>query len=146
MRVFFFGLLSTILLTPVWAQEEERPPQKKPVLIRDDRTDRKPEEEVFIHDPQKAAENVEIGDFYFKRENYKAAADRYRDAVKYNLQWAESYKKLIATLEQQEKFAEALQMAEQFLDMNPMSEEAQEFQKKREELLKQNQNRQQPGP
>lgn len=116
------------------------------MLIRDDRTERKPEEEVFIHDPQKATENVEIGDFYFKRENYKAAADRYRDAVKYNLQWAESYKKLIATLEQQEKFAEALQIAEQFLDMNPLSEEAQEFQKKREELLKQNQNRQQPGP
>jgi hypothetical protein len=29
-------------------------------------------------DPHKAAKSVEVGDFYFKRKNYRAAEERYR--------------------------------------------------------------------
>ncbi len=31
--------------------------------------------------PHKAEKNVEVGDFYFKRKNYRAALDRYREAL-----------------------------------------------------------------
>ncbi len=32
-------------------------------------------------DPHKAAKDIEVGDYYFKeRKNYRAAADRYREA------------------------------------------------------------------
>ncbi len=34
-------------------------------------------------DPHKAAKNVEVGDFYFRRKNYRAAEDRYREALRY---------------------------------------------------------------
>ena len=34
-------------------------------------------------DPHKAAKDVEVGDFYFKRKNYRAAEDRYREALLY---------------------------------------------------------------
>ncbi len=34
-------------------------------------------------DPHKAAKSVEVGDFYFKRKNYRAAEDRYREALYY---------------------------------------------------------------
>jgi tetratricopeptide (TPR) repeat protein len=33
--------------------------------------------------PHKAEKNVEVGDFYFKRKNYRAALDRYREALYY---------------------------------------------------------------
>ena len=33
--------------------------------------------------PHKAAKDVEVGDFYFKRKNYRAALDRYREALYY---------------------------------------------------------------
>src|SRR5216684_2729525 len=33
--------------------------------------------------PHKAAKDVEVGDFYFKRKNYRAAEDRYREALFY---------------------------------------------------------------
>src|ERR1700730_9512337 len=32
-------------------------------------------------DPHKAAKDVEVGDFYFKRKNYRAALARYQDAL-----------------------------------------------------------------
>ena len=33
--------------------------------------------------PHKAAKDVEVGYFYFKRKNYRAAEDRYREALRY---------------------------------------------------------------
>jgi tetratricopeptide (TPR) repeat protein len=39
--------------------------------------------ELHTWDPHKAAKNIEVGDFYFKRQNYRAAEDRYRDALRY---------------------------------------------------------------
>jgi tetratricopeptide (TPR) repeat protein len=33
--------------------------------------------------PHKADKDVEVGDFYFKRKNYRAALDRYREALYY---------------------------------------------------------------
>src|SRR4051812_7847166 len=40
-------------------------------------------QEFHPWDPHKAAKDVEIGDFYFKRKNYRAAEDRYREALLY---------------------------------------------------------------
>jgi tetratricopeptide (TPR) repeat protein len=37
--------------------------------------------EFHSYDPHKAAKNVEVGDFYFKRANYKAAESRYAEAL-----------------------------------------------------------------
>lgn len=32
-------------------------------------------------DPHKAAKDIEVGDFYFKKKNYRAALDRYKEAL-----------------------------------------------------------------
>src|SRR5579863_9553296 len=34
-------------------------------------------------DPHRAGKDIEVGDFYFKKKNYKAAEDRYREALFY---------------------------------------------------------------
>jgi Flp pilus assembly protein TadD len=39
--------------------------------------------EFQVWDPHKAAKDVEVGDFYFRRKNYRAAEDRYREALHY---------------------------------------------------------------
>jgi hypothetical protein len=39
--------------------------------------------EFHTWDPHKAAKDVEVGDFYFKRKNYHAAEERYREALRY---------------------------------------------------------------
>lgn len=40
-------------------------------------------QEFHPWDPHRAAKDVEVGDFYFKRKNYRAALERYRDALLY---------------------------------------------------------------
>jgi tetratricopeptide (TPR) repeat protein len=39
--------------------------------------------EFHSWDPHKAAKSIEVGDFYFERQNYRAAEDRYREALHY---------------------------------------------------------------
>src|ERR1700739_1671843 len=40
-------------------------------------------QEFRVWNPHKAQKNVEVGDCYFKRKNYRAALDRYREALYY---------------------------------------------------------------
>ncbi|HMK20721.1 MAG TPA: hypothetical protein VK466_00210 [Terriglobales bacterium] len=40
-------------------------------------------QEFHVWNPHKADKDVEVGDFYFKRKNYRAALDRYREALYY---------------------------------------------------------------
>jgi len=40
-------------------------------------------QELRPWDPHKAAKDVEVGDFYFRRKNYRAALERYREALVY---------------------------------------------------------------
>jgi tetratricopeptide (TPR) repeat protein len=40
-------------------------------------------EEFRVWNPHKAEKDVEVCDFYFKRKNYRAALDRYREALYY---------------------------------------------------------------
>ncbi len=38
---------------------------------------------MHVWDPHRAAKDVEVGDFYFKRQNYRAALSRYCEALTY---------------------------------------------------------------
>jgi tetratricopeptide (TPR) repeat protein len=40
-------------------------------------------QELQAWDPHKAAKDIEVGDFYFKRRNYRAAMERYKEALVY---------------------------------------------------------------
>src|SRR5215831_18210153 len=40
-------------------------------------------QELHPWDPHKAAKDLEVGDFYFKKKNYRAALDRYKEALEY---------------------------------------------------------------
>ena len=75
----------------------EEPPQgKAPVLIRDEVD--KPKAPL-VRDPAKADEEIKIGDFYFKRENYKAALARYQEALLDRPDYPPAQKKLMLTYE-----------------------------------------------
>jgi tetratricopeptide (TPR) repeat protein len=40
-------------------------------------------QEFQAWDPHKAAKDIEVGDFYYKRKNYRAALQRYKEALVY---------------------------------------------------------------
>jgi tetratricopeptide (TPR) repeat protein len=58
-------------------------------------------QEMRPWNPHKAAKDIEVGDFYFKRKNYRAALGRYREALEYkpgdaeaNFRMAQCFEKL----------------------------------------------------
>jgi tetratricopeptide (TPR) repeat protein len=77
--------------------------------------------------PHKAAKDVEVGDFYFKRKNYRAAQDRYREALLYKDNDAIATFRLAVCLEKMDQPDEARKEYESYLKIlphGPQSEEA----------------------
>jgi tetratricopeptide (TPR) repeat protein len=75
-------------------------------------------------DPHKAAKDVEVGDFYFKRKNYRAAEDRYREALLYKDNDAIATYRLAICLEKMDRPDEARQEYESYLRILPFGPEA----------------------
>ncbi len=76
-------------------------------------------------DPHKAAKDIEVGDFYLKvRKNYRAAEDRYREALYYKENDAMATFGLAVCLEKLNQPDEARQEYEAYLKILPDGPEA----------------------
>lgn len=80
-------------------------------------------------DPHRAAKNVEVGDFYFKRKNYRAAEDRYREALLYKDNDAVATFRLAVCLEKMGQPEDARKEYESYLRILPHGPQAEEAQK-----------------
>jgi hypothetical protein len=85
-------------------------------------------------DPHKAAKDVEVGDFYFKRKNYRAAEDRYREALLYKNNDAMATFHLAECLDKMNRLGEAQQEYEAYLKILPHGPEAEKAEKAIERL------------
>ena len=133
MRAFSYPILLLALALPV----QDRRLGRKPVLIRADDASAQEQEEVPPEpDPDKARKAVEIGNFYYKRENYKAAEVRYREAILYGPEWPEGYEKLVKTLETMARYDQAIRTCRDFLEAVPDSRKAPEFERRAKLLEK----------
>ena len=129
MRVYFLVLCGFVLLSSVVVGQQTET-GKKPVLIRDEvnkKDAEKPKEKVLVHDPAEAKKSVSIGDFYYKKDNFDAAASRYREAIDYNRQWSVPYEKLVKVLREQGKLKDAVEICELFLKENPDAKQVGKF-------------------
>ena len=80
-------------------------------------------------DPHKAAKDVEVGDYYFKRKNYGGAESRYREALLYKDNDAIATYKLAVCLEKMNRPDDALSEYESYLKILPYGPEAAEAKK-----------------
>jgi len=69
--------------------------------------------------PMRAMKDVEVGDFYFKKENYGAAISRYREALQYKPHDAEATFKLAEALNKTGDVAGATENYEAYLKILP---------------------------
>src|SRR6266851_1466330 len=86
--------------------------------------------------PHKAAKDVEVGDFYFKRKNYRAAEDRYREALLYKDNDALATFRLGECLEKLGQPGAARDHYESYLKILPHGPFAEEARKSVERLKK----------
>jgi tetratricopeptide (TPR) repeat protein len=84
--------------------------------------------EFHPFDPHKAMKAVEVGDFYFKKENYKAAISRYQEALLWKPQDAEATYKLAEALEKSGDKAGAAENYRAYLKILPHGPYAQKAQ------------------
>lgn len=80
-------------------------------------------------DPHKAAKDIEVGDFYFKRKNYRAAEDRYREALYYKDNDALATFRLAVCLEKLERPEDARTEYESYLKILPHGPQAEDAKK-----------------
>jgi tetratricopeptide (TPR) repeat protein len=71
--------------------------------------------ELHEWNPLRAMKDVEVGDYYYKKENYKAALSRYREALQFKPRDAVATFKLAQTLEKTKEFEEARTHYEEYL-------------------------------
>jgi tetratricopeptide (TPR) repeat protein len=76
-------------------------------------------QEFHPWNPMKAMKDVEVGDFYFKRKNYRAALDRYKEALYYKDNDAVASFRLAVCQEKLGDKAEAKKYFEQYLKILP---------------------------
>jgi Tetratricopeptide repeat len=92
--------------------------------------------------PHKAEKDLEVGDFYFKRKNYRAALDRYREALYYKDNDAAATFKVAICEEKLGDMDEARNAYEKYLKILPEGPFAQEAHRGLERLKAQSS----PGP
>ena len=88
----------------------------------------KPKEYAF--NPLQAEKELRIGNFYWKKKSYKAAAMRYEEAAKWNPGYAEAWLRLGEAHEKMRQSSEARAAYEQFLDLAAEDKRAGEIRKR----------------
>ena len=85
--------------------------------------------EFHPFDPHRAAKDVEVGDFYYKRQNYRAAVSRYREALLYKPNDAIATFSLADALEKAGDLREAAKNYQAYLKILPYGPKAREAHK-----------------
>jgi tetratricopeptide (TPR) repeat protein len=84
-RILALMLLFTV---GVWAQQP-KPQTQEPV-----EEDESLAPKTYTFNPLQANKELTIGNYYFKKKNYRAAAKRYTEATHWNPNYAEAYLRL----------------------------------------------------
>ena len=84
-----------------------------------DQPDTSDVQEFHPWNPMKALKDVEVGDYYFKRKNYRAALDRYKEALYYKDNDAIASFRLAQCQEKLGDKTEARKYYEQYLKILP---------------------------
>jgi tetratricopeptide (TPR) repeat protein len=104
--------------------EEEVPPEEDAAA--------KPKEYSF--NPLQAEKEMRVGNYYFKRGKYRAAADRYHEASMWNPTLAEAYLREGGAAEKQHDKKAAKQAYSKYLEVAPDAKDAADVKKKLSKL------------
>jgi len=90
--------------------------------------------EKVAFNPVQSKKFVSVGDFYFKKNDFKAATQRYRDATRYNDANAEAWLKLGESEEKRGSPKNARAAYEKYLQLAPQAKNASEIKRRLDKL------------
>ncbi|MBI3694864.1 MAG: tetratricopeptide repeat protein [Acidobacteria bacterium] len=124
------------MLLAALATGQRRRPEAPPPPREPDEVEAEAEPE-YTFNPIQAQKELKIGDFYFKKKSYRAAAGRYERATKWQPDLADAYFKLGEAQEKLDKPEEARAAFQKYLELSPPPRRAEEVKKKIGQLEKQ---------
>ncbi len=134
-RSAFLGLLLAGALAAQDKQLQTRPPeQSKPPSQAQEQEP--PEEDdslapkTYSFNPLEADKDIKIGLYYFKKGNYKASANRFREATLWNPTSAEAFLRLGESAEKLKDKKAASEAYTKFLALAPDGKDAESVKKK----------------
>jgi tetratricopeptide (TPR) repeat protein len=107
--------------------ETQKPPKVEELPPEEDIA-AKPKEYSF--NPLQAETEMNTGKYYFHRGKYRAAAERFREATRWNPTLAEAFERLGAAEEKQHDMKAAREAYSKYLEMAPDAKDAKEIKKK----------------
>lgn len=106
----------------------ERPEEYEGLVDEDEQY--APREQVYAFNPVQARAELKVGIYYSKKGSHRAAAGRYREATRWDSNFAEAYWRLGIALEKLDKPREALEAYASFLTIEPAGKKAREVGKR----------------
>jgi len=132
-------LIATFLCLAPHMTAQQKPPEQKPPEQKEEAP---PEEDVtekpkeYSFNPLQAEKEVRVGNYYFRKGSYRAAVLRFREATKWNANFAEAYVRLGEASEKQKDWKSAREAYEKFLELAADDKRAADVRKKVEKLSK----------
>jgi tetratricopeptide (TPR) repeat protein len=110
------------------------PPSTKEEPLKEEDESLAPTDEEYSFNPLQAEKDLRVGNYYFKKGSYRAAALRFRRATKWNDGFAEAWLRLGEAEEKQKDAQAAKEAYAKYLDLSPDAKNAAEIRKKLEKL------------
>ena len=132
------AVLGLLLASALFSQDQAKP--KTPDQTRQTKAqpvEQEPPEEdenlaakEYSFNPLEAEKDVKVGNYYFKKGNYKAAVNRFREATLWNPTFAEAFLRLGESEEKMKDKPAAQQAYAKYLELAPDTKEAEVVKKK----------------
>lgn len=130
--------LALLLAGVAWPQQEKaKEPAKPPQQTKPQQQEQEPPEEdeglkpkEYSFNPLEAEHDLRVGNYYFKRGNYKGALSRFKEATLWNPSYAIAYLRLGETEEKMKDKQAAQEAYAKYLELAPDSKEADAIRKK----------------
>ncbi len=115
--------LALLLSCGAWAQQQ-KPPQQPP------EEDESLAPKTYTFNPLQANKELTIGNYYFKKKNYRAAAKRFIEATHWNPNYAEAYLRLGEAEDKLKDKDGAHQAYQKYVELAPDGKNADSIKKK----------------
>lgn len=116
--------LTLLLSAGLWAQQPQpktqEPAEEDETLVP----------KTYTFNPLQANKEVTIGNYYYKKKNYRAAAKRYSEATHWNPTYAEAYLRLGEAEEKLHDKALSQQAYSKYVELAPDAKNADSIKKK----------------
>jgi tetratricopeptide (TPR) repeat protein len=88
----------------------------------------------YAFNPLQAEKEVSVGNYYFKKGSYRAAAMRFREATKWNPGYGEAWLRLGEAAEKQKDMKSAKEAFAKYLEISPEAKDAADIRRKLEKM------------